>query len=93
MTSWHSFLLIPPKVLKEPSMQQITKAYGILATSDAPILASAIAAKPSALVTWNTKHFMRKSVVDVVNFPILTPGDFLRKFLAEEQKKSAGAVS
>ena len=80
MNAWQSFLLIPPMIIKEASSKQIKAAYDILPTSDAPILASAIAVKPAALVTWNTKDFMRKSVITAVNFPILTPGEFLQKF-------------
>ena len=80
-TAWQSFLLIPPKITKEPTITEVQKAYQILPTSDAPILASAIATKPDALVTWNTKHFLRKEVIDAVSFSILTPGDFLHKFL------------
>ena len=80
-TSWQSFLLIPPKVTKQPSLKQVAAAYKILPTSDAPILASAIFVKPTALITWNTKDFLRKSVLDAAAFPILTPGDFLNKFL------------
>ncbi len=78
---WQSFLLIPPKTVKEPTFKQIKAAYQLLPTSDAPILAVAINAKPDALVTWNTRHFLRRTVTDAVNFPILTPGDFLHKFL------------
>lgn len=80
-TAWQSFLLLPPVVIKEPSLKQIQLAYNVLPTSDAPILAGAISAKPHALVTWNTKHFMRKEVLAFVRFSIITPGDFLHKFL------------
>ncbi|MBI2888692.1 MAG: hypothetical protein HYY10_02085 [Candidatus Liptonbacteria bacterium] len=41
--------------------------------------AGAIAARPAAVITWNTRHFLRKSVMDSVRFPILTPGDFLHR--------------
>ena len=81
MTAWQSFLLIPPKITKEPSIKQVQDAYNLLPTSDASILASAIADKPDALITWNTKDFMRKSVVEAVHFPILKPGEFLDKFI------------
>ncbi len=83
-TSWQSFLLIPPNVTKNPTLKQVRIAYNILPTSDAPILASAILAKPDALITWNTRHFLRKEVIEAVNFPILTPGDFLHKFLYKQ---------
>lgn len=79
--AWRSFLLIPPHVTKKPSLRQVQAAYELLPTSDAPILASAIEASPDALVTWNTRHFLRPSVVAAVNFPILIPGDFLEQFL------------
>lgn len=78
--SWAGFLLIPPEITKRPSLPAVRKAYKILPTSDAPILASAMAAKPDALVTWNTRHFQRTEVVKAVAFPILIPGEFLRKF-------------
>ena len=81
--AWRSFLLIPPYLTKKPSLRQVRAAYKLLPTSDAPILASAIAANPDALVTWNTKHFMRPRVVAAVDFPILIPGDFLKQFLRQ----------
>jgi len=81
--AWCSFLLIPPHLTKKPSLRQVRAAYTLLPTSDAPILASAIAATPDALVTWNTKHFMRPRVVAAVDFPILIPGDFLKQFLRQ----------
>ena len=80
-TAWQSFLLIPPEIIKDPTLKQIEKAHTILPTSDAPILACAIKIRPTALITWNTKDFMRKSILEAVDFPILIPGDFLHKFL------------
>lgn len=79
--TWHSFLLVQPSITKTPSLRQVQAAYELLPTSDAPILASAIEASPDALVTWNTKHFLRPRVVAAVHFPILIPGDFLDQFL------------
>lgn len=81
IVAWQSFLLIPPIITEDPTEKQVQVAYTMLPTSDAPILASAIAIKPDTLVTWNTKDFWRKSVIGAVDFPILTPGDFLRLFL------------
>ncbi len=80
---WTSFLLIPLEVTENPSPADVGHAHSILPTSDAPILASALAAKPDALVTWNTRDFKRKEVLNAATFPILTPGEFLRKFLNE----------
>ncbi len=79
--AWNSFLLIPPHITKQPTLSQVRKSRALLPTSDAPILASAIAVKPDALVTWNTRHFLRPEVLASVDFPILTPGDFLARFL------------
>jgi predicted nucleic acid-binding protein len=81
LIAWQSFLLIPPEITKEPTIKQVRSAYAVLPTSDAPILASALACKPDALVSWNTKDFLRKSVTDTAMFPVLTPGDFLDTFL------------
>jgi len=80
-TAWQSFLLIPPKVTKDPTIKQVQKAYNILPTLDASILASAIVARPNALVTWNTKDFLRPKVVQAVSFPIMIPGGFLKAHL------------
>lgn len=79
--SWQAFLLLPPKITKQPSLKQVQAAYNILPTTDAPILASAVAARPDVLVTWNTRHFMRAEVVRAVNFDILTPGEFLKRYM------------
>ena len=82
-TAWQFFLLIPPVIAKQPTFAQVKAAYKLLPTSDAPIIASAIIARPSALITWNTKHFLRKRVITAVDFPILTPGDFLSRFFTK----------
>ena len=79
--AWASFLLIPPEITLLPSLAIIRRAYKILPTSDAPILASALRAKPDALVTWNTKDFLRKEVIASAPFPILIPQQFLERFL------------
>ena len=79
--AWANFLLIPPEVTPEPTLAEVRRAYAILPTSDAPILASARKAKPDALVTWNTRDFLRKEVVESTPFPILIPQQFLERFL------------
>lgn len=78
---WETFLLIPPELAPNPSLREIRKAYQILPTSDAPILASALKADPDALVTWNTRDFLRKEVMLRAPFPILIPQNFLKRFL------------
>jgi len=79
--SFQSFLLLPPEITQEPTLAQIRKAYQILPTSDAPILAAALKARPDILVTWDVHDFFRKEVRDRTPFPILLPGDFVTKFL------------
>lgn len=78
---WIAFLLIPPQVAPQPTLSQIRKAYRLLPTSDAPILAAALKARPDAFITWNTRHFMRPAVVEAAPFPVLRPGDFLPTLL------------
>jgi len=79
--AWAHFLLIPPEVTPQPTLAEVRRGYKILPTSDAPILASAMKAKPDVLVTWNTKDFLRKEVIAAVPFPILIPQQFLERFL------------
>ena len=79
--AWTNFLLIPPEVTPRPTLREVKKAYTVLPTSDAAILASALQAWPDALITWNTRDFLRKEVVDAAPFPILIPQEFLERFL------------
>jgi predicted nucleic acid-binding protein len=79
--AWANFLLIPPEITSEPTLREIKKVYQIIPTDDAPILASALKAKPDAFVIWNTKDFLRKEVIAAVPFPILIPQQFLERFL------------
>lgn len=78
---WELFLHIPPELAAEPSLREVRAAYHLLPTSDAPILASALKTKPDALLTWNTRDFLRKEVVERAPFPILIPSEFLKQFL------------
>ena len=80
LTPWRAFLLLPPIVTLPPTIGEIRRAYRLLPTSDASILASALAAEPDAFVTWNTRDFMRREVMLRAPFPIFTPGQFLKKF-------------
>lgn len=77
--AWRSFLLIPPEVTPPPSLRAIRRAYAILPTDDAPILASALRARPDAFITWNTRHFLRREVMLAAPFPILRPGEFIKR--------------
>lgn len=76
-TGWVAFLATEPEVAKKPTMSQVRRAYALIQSNDAPILAAAILAKPISLVTWNTNDFMKPAVMEAVDFPIFTPGEFL----------------
>ncbi|MEK7098630.1 MAG: PIN domain-containing protein [Patescibacteria group bacterium] len=78
--AWQSFLLTPLEVVKNPTLRQVRKAFKVLPTSDAPILAAAVESKPDCLITWNTRDFMRPKVVAHAKFPIFTPGEFLAEY-------------
>jgi predicted nucleic acid-binding protein len=78
---FQSFLLIPPEVTSTPTLAQIRKAYKIIPTSDAPILAAALKVQPNAFVTWDIRDFLKKQVQKRTPFPILLPGEFLKQFL------------
>jgi len=43
-------------------------------------LAAALEVKPDYLITWNTRHFMKESVLKQVPFPIKIPSEFLEDF-------------
>ena len=67
-------------IVEDPSKLAVEQACEIIHHNDAPILAAAIEASVDYLVTWNTRHFQKKAVRDYVQFPILTPGEFLEEF-------------
>jgi len=75
-----SFLLTKPKIIKEPNLEEIRKAYKLIRSDDAPILAAAIRAKPDFLITWDIKHFLKKEVLLNVPFIVCTPKKFIQKY-------------
>jgi predicted nucleic acid-binding protein len=75
-----SFLLTRPKIIKEPNLEEIRKAYQLIRSDDAPILAAAIKAKPDFLITWDIKHFLKREVILNVSFIICTPKEFIQKY-------------
>ena len=80
LDGWRSFLLLPPTLIGDPSEREIQRAFRLLPTSDAPILAAAIKARPNFLITWNTRDFLRRAVVEKTPFVICTPGEFLENY-------------
>jgi predicted nucleic acid-binding protein len=81
LSDYHAFMTyLSPLIVDDPSTQAVEAAGKVIHRNDAPILAAAIAADVQYLVTWNTRHFQKKAVRDHVQFPILTPGEFLEEF-------------
>jgi len=78
--SFLNFLLARPKIVKPPSLKEIRKAYKLISSEDAPILAAAIKSKPDFLITWDTKHFLKKEITTNVSFIICTPREFVQKY-------------
>ncbi|MDD4990378.1 MAG: putative toxin-antitoxin system toxin component, PIN family [Candidatus Pacebacteria bacterium] len=77
--SFLGFLVSQPIIASQPTLKEITRAYEIIKTNDAPILAAAVKAKPDFLITLDTKHFFKKEVMESVPFTICSPKDFLQK--------------
>lgn len=77
--SFLNFLLAQPKIVKQPILKEIRKAYKLILTEDAPILAAAMKSSPDFLITWDIKHFMKKEVTSNISFIICTPKEFVQK--------------
>jgi len=75
-----NFLLARPKIVKDPTLKEIKKAYQLIHSDDAPILAAAIKAKPDFLITWDINDFLKKEAISNVSFVICTPQEFLQKY-------------
>lgn len=69
-----------PTLVDEPSKKAVGEAAQVIHHKDAPILAAAISGEADYLITWNTKHFHKPSVMTTVRFKIMTPGEFLKEF-------------
>lgn len=74
------FLLAQPKVIKSPTAEEIKKAYKLINSEDAPILAAAVKSEPDFLITWDIKHFLKKEIISNVSFVITTPKEFLQRY-------------
>jgi len=81
MLEYRAFLRhLAPHIVADPPRASVERAKAIIHQNDAPILAAALLANVDYLVTWNTRHFQKKSVRDAAPFPIVTPGEFLEAF-------------
>lgn len=73
-----AFILSNPEICPLPSMASVRRAATVISTKDAPILASARAAKVEYLVTWD-KEFLSPPIERWVGCSVLLPGDLLAK--------------
>jgi predicted nucleic acid-binding protein len=71
---------LSPRIVEDPPSEETLHAAEVINRKDASILAAARRAGIDYLVTWNTRHFQRKSVRAFVQFRIVTPGEFLEDF-------------
>lgn len=78
--SFLGFLISQPIIIPQLILKEIAKAYQIIRTNDAPILAASIKANPDFLITLDIKHFLKKEVTESVSFTICSPKDFLQKY-------------
>jgi len=72
--------LLSPVLIEDSSKKEVAHAVQIIHANDAPILAAAMNAEADYLITWNTRHFQKPSVMKAVRFKIVTPGEFLQDF-------------
>lgn len=71
---------LAPLVVEDPSRDAVETALAVIHHNDAPILAAAVETEVDFLITWNTRHFLKKAVRSYATFPILTPEEFLEAF-------------
>lgn len=76
----HLIQKMSPTLLEDPSKKSVVEAADVIHHKDAPVLAAAINGDVDFLITWNTKHFHKQSVIRSVHFKIRTPGEFLKEF-------------
>lgn len=69
-----------PEMASDPTPQQAVPFRSQLSSGDAVILCSAQLAGVSALVTWNTRDFMKPAVEKLVSFPVVVPEDCLKQY-------------
>lgn len=84
-----SLVLLGLDIVPIPSRRDMAPLEGLTAPKDIPVLASAIIGKADVLVTGDKRHLLRIKK-GVLPFPILSPSDFLDKFLPRFLKGSYG---
>jgi predicted nucleic acid-binding protein len=81
LSSYRAFLQrLSPHIIEDPSPQAVREATHVIHHKDAPILAAARQVNVDYLISWNTRHFHTDAVRSFVQFPVLTPGEFLQAF-------------
>lgn len=66
----------------QPSIEKITEAESVINVKDAPILAASKDSSAEFLITLDRKHFLNSEVTKFVRGQkILTPGEFVQKYL------------
>ena len=80
---YQSLADLPMDMLDVPSPAEIRPYEETIHPKDAHVLASAMKGKVDYLLTLDRKHFLAPSVRRAnLPFAVLTPGDFLRRFVA-----------
>jgi predicted nucleic acid-binding protein len=69
-----------PDIVPLPSRKDIERLAGVTAEKDLPVVASAIQGRADVLVTGDQKHLL-KIRRGALPFLVLSPGEFLEKFL------------
>ena len=81
----HLIASLDLEVIKDPSPEKVAECVQVIEAKDAPILAAAMEAEPTRLVSLDTMHFSVPEVASFSNLIIQTPGEFiqeLRRFFA-----------
>ena len=79
--SFHSFFLhFPMTIARNPSRRTVQKYLHLLPPEDAPILAAAVIAKATHLLTLDRKHFLVPLKKVALPVEVLTPGDFIQRY-------------
>lgn len=71
-------------LVESPTEEELAAQRRIIAPKDAHVLAAALKDKTNFLLTFDRKHFMTPAVLEAgLPFSIMTPGDFLRRWLRQ----------
>lgn len=81
LRNFHIFSLhFPIEVAGYPSKSVVRKYLNLLPSEDAPILAAAVAAGATHLLTLDRKHFLIPLKDVELPLAIMTPGDFIQRY-------------